>query len=75
MLKRQHESPDFRPSAEKVGLRTTRMLTLEVLLDKFKQTEQEIVEVSGPLLMAIADSLAKALGHSNFQAESGFIDH
>lgn len=72
-LKRQFESSDF--SEECKRFRPAKHKHLDsALLTWFKQARSNDIAMSGPLLLAKANSLAKDLGYDDFVVTTGFID-
>ena len=72
-LKRQFESSDFNEDCKR--FRSANYKDLDAaLLAWFKQARSSDIAISGPLLVAKANLLAKDLGHDNFAVTTGFID-
>ena len=72
-LKRQFELFDFNQDCKRFCPANYKDVNA-ALLAWFKQTRNDSIAASGPLLLAKANSLAKVLGHDDFIATTGFID-
>jgi hypothetical protein len=72
-LKRQFESSEYSNDSKHFKSANHKDVDTD-LLQWFKQVRTNNVPVSGPLLLAKADTLAAALGDTSFKATAGFID-
>ena len=72
-FKRQYESSEICGDAKRSRTSSNKDVDA-ALLEWFKQARSNNVSISGPLLLAKANSLASAMGDTTFKATTGFID-
>ena len=72
-IKEAFENSSFGPKTKR--MRTAKYQQLEEALDLwFKESRAQLVNISGPIIRNKAETLAKQMGHPEFQCSSGWLD-